>query len=76
MQHTVVTFPMRPPAQLRALTLDHLHCTCQGCGLLKMGSQNEASAAIDGLDDQHTWPGMTNPMVVKWMDGDLQRQRR
>jgi hypothetical protein len=41
-----------------------------------MSSQEEATAAIDSLDDRYTWPGMTAPMVVKWMDSDLQRQRR
>ncbi len=33
---------------------------------MTMGSNDEAQAAIDGLDQRHTWEGMDAPMV-----GDL-----
>jgi hypothetical protein len=41
-----------------------------------MGSHIEAAAAIEGLDSRHVWEGMGSPMVVKWMDAELQRRRR
>jgi hypothetical protein len=41
-----------------------------------MGSHDEAAAAIDGLDSKFVWEGMGGPMVVKWMDAELQRRRR
>jgi len=41
-----------------------------------MGSNDEAAAAIDALDNRHTWEGMEAPMVVKWMDAALQKRRR
>lgn len=48
----------------------------QGCGLVTMGTHEEAVAAIDALDNKFTWEGMESPMVVKWMDAALQRRRR
>lgn len=48
----------------------------QGCGLVTMGSHEEAVAAIDALDSKHMWEGMESAMVVKWMDTALQRRRR
>ncbi|KAG2499151.1 hypothetical protein HYH03_002733 [Edaphochlamys debaryana] len=50
--------------------------TTKGCGLVTMGSHNEAVAAIAALDSQFVWEGMETPMVVKWMDMALQRRRR
>ncbi|KIZ04483.1 CUG-BP- and ETR-3-like factor 4 [Monoraphidium neglectum] len=50
--------------------------TSKGCGLVTMGSNEEAVAAIEALDSRHTWEGMDAPMVVKWMDVALQRRRR
>ena len=50
--------------------------TTKGCGLVAMASNEEAAAAIAALDGQHTWDGMDSPMVVKWMDTELQRRRR
>lgn len=50
--------------------------TAKGCGLVTMGSNDEAAAAIDALDNKHTWEGMEAPMVVKWMDAALQKRRR
>lgn len=50
--------------------------TTKGCGLVTMGSAEEAAAAIEGLHERHTWPGMAQPMVVRWMDSALQRRRR
>ncbi|KAI8462603.1 MAG: hypothetical protein J3K34DRAFT_475967 [Monoraphidium minutum] len=50
--------------------------TTKGCGLATMGSAEEATAAIAGLHEQHTWQGMAQPMVVRWMDSALQRRRR
>ncbi|GIL43414.1 hypothetical protein Vafri_1188 [Volvox africanus] len=50
--------------------------TTKGCGLVTMGSHNEAVAAIAALDSQYVWDGMETPMVVKWMDMALQRRRR
>ncbi|KIY91316.1 CUG-BP- and ETR-3-like factor 3-B [Monoraphidium neglectum] len=41
-----------------------------------MGSVEEATAAIAALHEQHTWQGMAQPMVVRWMDSALQRRRR
>lgn len=48
----------------------------QGCGLVTMGSHEEAVAAIQGLDSKYTWEGMDSTMVVKWMDVAMQRRRR
>ncbi len=48
----------------------------QGCGLITMGTHEEALAVIEGLDGRYTWEGMDSPMVVKWMDAALQRRRR
>jgi len=50
--------------------------TTKGCGLVTMGTHEEAVAAIDALDNKFTWEGMESPMVVKWMDAALQRRRR
>ncbi|WIA44418.1 hypothetical protein OEZ86_007184 [Tetradesmus obliquus] len=50
--------------------------TTKGCGLVTMGSNDEAAAAIDALDSKHIWDGMEAPMVVKWMDAALQKRRR
>jgi hypothetical protein len=50
--------------------------TTKGCGLVTMGSNEEAVAAIDALDNRHVWDGMEAPMVVKWMDAALQKRRR
>ncbi|KAF6260316.1 hypothetical protein COO60DRAFT_909475 [Scenedesmus sp. NREL 46B-D3] len=50
--------------------------TTKGCGLVTMGSNDEAAAAIDALDSRHTWDGLEAPMVVKWMDAALQKRRR
>ncbi|KAG1657781.1 hypothetical protein FOA52_012859 [Chlamydomonas sp. UWO 241] len=47
-----------------------------GCGLVTMGTHDEAAAAIDALNGTHTWAGMDSPMVVKWMDTALQQRRR
>lgn len=41
-----------------------------------MGSNDEAAAAIEALDNKHVWQGMEAPMVVKWMDAALQKRRR
>jgi hypothetical protein len=41
-----------------------------------MGSHGEAASAIEGLDSKYVWQGMGSPMVVKWMDAELQRKRR
>lgn len=50
--------------------------TTKGCGLVTMGSNDEAAAAIEALDNRHVWDGMEAPMVVKWMDAALQKRRR
>eukprot|EP00879_Flechtneria_rotunda_P011421 GHRR01011930.1.p1 GENE.GHRR01011930.1~~GHRR01011930.1.p1 ORF type:complete len:414 (+),score=97.93 GHRR01011930.1:226-1467(+) len=50
--------------------------TTKGCGLVTMGSNEEAAAAIQELDSKHVWDGMDAPMVVKWMDAALQRRRK
>lgn len=50
--------------------------TTKGCGLVTMGSNDEAAAAIEALDSRHIWEGMEAPMVVKWMDAALQKRRR
>lgn len=50
--------------------------TTKGCGLVTMGSNDEAAAAIEALDAKHVWEGMEVPMVVKWMDAALQKRRR
>lgn len=50
--------------------------TTKGCGLVTMGSNDEAAAAIEALDSKYTWDGMDSPMVVKWMDAALQKRRR
>lgn len=50
--------------------------TTKGCGLVTMGSNDEAAAAIETLDNKHVWEGMEAPMVVKWMDAALQKRRR
>jgi CUG-BP- and ETR3-like factor len=56
--------------------LADLLLAAQGCGLITMGSHEEASNAIEALDNKHVWPGMDSPMVVKWMDAQLQKRRR
>lgn len=50
--------------------------TTKGCGLVTMGTHEEATTAIDVLDSKYTWPGMDSTMVVKWMDVAMQRRRR
>lgn len=50
--------------------------TTKGCGLVTLGTHEEAAAAIDELDSKFTWDGMDSPMVVKWMDAQLQKRRR
>jgi RNA recognition motif-containing protein len=53
--------------------------TTKGCGLITMGSHADAEAAIAALDGRYKWAGTeagAPPMVVKWMDGALQRRRR
>jgi len=50
--------------------------TTKGCGLVTMGTNDEAVAAIEALDQKFTWEGMDAPMVVKWMDAALQKRRR
>lgn len=37
--------------------------TTKGCGLVTMGSNDEAATAIDALDNKHVWEGMEAPMV-------------
>jgi hypothetical protein len=48
----------------------------QGCGLVTMGSHEEAAAALEGLDNKFVWGGMGSPMSVRWMDAALQKRRR
>ncbi len=48
----------------------------QGCGLVTMGTHDEAVAAINALHGKHVWEGMDAPMIVKWMDTALQQRRR
>ena len=50
--------------------------TTKGCGLVTMGSNDAAAAAIDALDGRYVWDGMDGAMVVKWMDAALQKRRR
>jgi hypothetical protein len=50
--------------------------TTKGCGLVTMGTCDAAFAAIHALDNKFTWEGMDAPIVVKWMDGAMQRRRR
>ncbi|GBF95952.1 CUG-BP- and ETR-3-like factor [Raphidocelis subcapitata] len=50
--------------------------TTKGCGLVTLGSVEEATSAIAALHETHVWPGMSQPMVVRWMDSALQRRRR
>ena len=50
--------------------------TSKGCGLITMGTNEEAAAAIAALDCKYTWRSMDVPMVVKWMDAALQKKRR
>jgi hypothetical protein len=64
----------RPRGELAAAPA--LPFLAQGCGLVKMSTPQEATAAIEGLDDRFQWAGMTGPMVVELMDSSLQRQRR
>jgi hypothetical protein len=39
--------------------------TTKGCGLVTLGSNDEAAAAIDALDSKHIWDGMEAPMVSR-----------
>eukprot|EP00775_Hariotina_reticulata_P011883 gene11883-12027_t len=48
----------------------------KGCGLVTMGNIQEAAAAIEALDSKYVWHGVDVPMVVKWMDAQLQKRRR
>lgn len=57
-------------------TLLHATPSLQGCGLVTLGTHEEAVNAIDQLDSKFVWEGMESPMVVKWMDAALQRRRR
>jgi hypothetical protein len=41
-----------------------------------MGNIQEAVAAIEALDNKYVWHGVDVPMVVKWMDAQLQKRRR
>ncbi len=52
------------------------HAPVQGCGLVMMSSQQEATAAIEGLNSKYTWAGKDRPMVVVPLDITLQERRR
>ncbi|KAK9813350.1 hypothetical protein WJX73_001733 [Symbiochloris irregularis] len=49
---------------------------CKGCGTVHMTTHDEAAAALAALDNLHKWEGMESPMVVRWMDRELQKRRR
>jgi hypothetical protein len=45
--------------------------TSKGCGLVEYTTQDEAKAAMDGLNGNYTfdnYPGSEAPIVVEWMD--------
>mmetsp|Transcript_13177 Transcript_13177/g.38322 ORF Transcript_13177/g.38322 Transcript_13177/m.38322 type:complete len:425 (+) Transcript_13177:721-1995(+) len=46
----------------------------KGFGFVTMSSADEAIIAINALNERHTWPGMSRPMVVTFMNRRLQRQ--
>lgn len=48
----------------------------KGCGLVVMSSPAEARIALESLQGRYIWPGVDSPMVVTWMDVELQRRRR
>lgn len=48
----------------------------KGCGLVVMSSPAEARIALESLQGRYTWPGVDTPMVVTWMDVELQKRRR
>ena len=48
----------------------------QGCGTVHMTTHDEAEAARAALDNKHRWQGMESPMVVRWVDRELQKRRR
>ena len=43
---------------------------------MHMTTHEEAAAAMAALDNKHKWEGMESPMVVRWMDRELQKRRR
>lgn len=40
-----------------------------------MARREDAEAALRALDETYTWPGMTEPLVVKWMDADFNKRK-
>ena len=48
----------------------------QGCGIVTMTTHEEAVKAIQRLDRQQRFPGSDQPMVVKWVDQQLQKRHR
>ena len=46
----------------------------QGCGIVTFNTHEEALHVLDNL--VHTFTGMNDPMVLKWMDQNMQKRRR
>lgn len=44
--------------------------TTKGCGLVTMGSAEEAAGVIEALNGQYTWDGFDSPMVGGGVGGD------
>ncbi|XP_059094334.1 CUGBP Elav-like family member 4 isoform X7 [Tigriopus californicus] len=48
----------------------------KGCAFVKLGSQQEAQTAIEGLHGSQTMPGASSSLVVKFADTEKERQLR
>lgn len=48
----------------------------QGCGIVTMQTHEDATRALDQLDNVHVFEGMDVAMVLKWVDQDLQKRRK
>ena len=44
--------------------------------MIAMETHAEATAALAALDNKHRWETMESPMVVKWVDRELQKRRK
>ena len=48
----------------------------QGCGMVTMASHEEAERVLEQLDLKHTFDGLEGPMMLKWVDQELQKRRK
>lgn len=50
--------------------------TSKGCGIVTYENHEDAANALATLNETHTFPPMDKTMVLKWVDHDLQEQKK